>query len=84
MKRTVEEKYNYNKKRGGHFGSGYCIGVDVYKGYFKQDAENRRQTQRIINNFMQLAKNGDQMSKGIIAGYRDAANERKNGKNRLS
>lgn len=77
MQRTVEEKYKYNKGRNNEFGDGYCIGVDLYRGYVKRDSDGRRQTCNLIDDFMKYAKIGDEMSKGIIAGYRDAANERK-------
>lgn len=84
MKRTVDEKYNYNKSKGGDFGDGYCIGVNIYRRYFKLDTERRQETKVLINNFMSTAKKGDQLSKGIIAGYRDAANDRKERSTRLS
>lgn len=84
MQRTVEEKLKYNKSRKDDFGDGYCIGVNLYKGYVKRDTNGRQQTHEIVDRFMQLAKNGDKLSKGIIAGYRDAANERKARKNTLS
>lgn len=41
MKRTVEEKYQYNKKRKGLFASGYCMGVNLYRDYPKQDEEGK-------------------------------------------
>lgn len=84
MARTVDEKYKYNKSRKDDFGDGYCIGVNLYQGYVKRDTKGRQQTHEIVDRFMQLAKNGDKLSKGIIAGYRDAANERKARKNTLS
>lgn len=35
MKRTVQEKYEYNKRRKGLFSSGYCYGVSLYRDYPK-------------------------------------------------
>ena len=81
MARTVDEKYKYNDKKGGDFGDGYCIGVNLYRGYVKKDVAGREHTRGIVDSFMRLAKSGDQLSKGIIAGYRDAANDRKSRKN---
>lgn len=78
MARTVDEKVRYNKAKGNDdFGSGYCIGVTVYRNYIKQNETRRQETKSLIDNFVRLAKTGDKLSKGVIAGYRDAANERK-------
>lgn len=84
MARTVDDKYKCNKTKGGDFGDGYCFGVDLYRGYVKRDVVGRQHVCKIVDGFMKTAKAGDQLSKGIIAGYRDAANERKSRKNRLS
>lgn len=84
MQRTVEDKYKYNKGRRDEFSEGYCIGVDVYRNYVKLDDGNKLLARKAIDGFMQNARKGDLMSKGIIAGYRDAANERKARQNRLS
>lgn len=84
MARTVDEKVKYNKAKGDDdFGSGYCIGVTVYRNYIKQNDSRRQQIKLTIDNFMKLAKAGDKLSKGVIAGYRDAANERKSRKTSL-
>lgn len=77
MQRTVEEKYKYNKGRKSEFAGGYCIGVDVYRNYVKMNDEGKNVVHKSIDAFMQNARKGDPLSKGIIAGYRDAANERK-------
>lgn len=37
MFRSVREKYDYNKRRGGLFSSGYCFGVTLYNDYAKSD-----------------------------------------------
>ncbi len=84
MQRTVEEKYKYNKGRNNEFGDGYCIGVDVYRNYVKLSDEGKNAVQKTIDGFMRSARKGEPLSKGIIAGYRDAANERKKRQNRPS
>ncbi len=81
MKRTVDEKFKYNDKRGGNFGNGYCTGVILYRKYIKSSESSRQKTKEIISNCIEMAKAGDQWSKGVIAGYRDVANERKAKKN---
>lgn len=81
MTRTVDEKYKYNDKKRGDFGDGYCIGVNLYRGYVKRDNAGRKQTRELVDSFMRFAKAGDKLSKGIIAGYRDAANDWKSRKN---
>ena len=77
MKRTVEEKYQYNKKRKGLFASGYCMGVNLYKDYPKQDEEGKMLSQALVNVAKVRAREGQQFSKGLLCGYRDKANERK-------
>ncbi len=77
MQRTVDEKYKYNKGQKTDFAGGYCIGVDVYRNYVKMNDEGKNTVHKSIDSFMRLARTGDRLSKGIIAGYRDAANERK-------
>lgn len=84
MKRTVEEKLKYNKGKKDEFGDGYVAGVNLYRGYVKRDTAGREQTKELVDVFARLAKTGDKFGKGIMAGYRDAANERKERKNRLS
>ena len=77
MKRTVEEKYQYNKKRKGLFASGYCMGVNLYRDYPKQDEEGKMLSQALVNVAKVRAREGQQFSKGLLCGYRDKANERK-------
>lgn len=86
MKRTVDEKYDYNMRRMREtkdmseksFSSGYCMGVAMYQGYGKNsgmaDMQRRR---KFIDNAKIKAQNGDLHCKGIMCGVRDAANERK-------
>ena len=77
MKRTVEEKYQYNKRRKGSFSSGYCYGVSLYRDYPKHDEEGKMLTQALVNVAKVRAREGQQFSKGLLCGYRDKANERK-------
>lgn len=83
MKRTVDEKLAYNEKRETMFAFGYTVGVKNYRRYVKLDAAGRRD----VDNTVRMAKEGLKkpgqakdnidMYKGILCGYRDAANERK-------
>ncbi len=77
MKRTVKEKYEYNKRRKGMFPSGYCYGVSLYRDYPKQDEEGKMLTTAFINLSSVYAREGQPFSKGVMCGYRDTANERK-------
>ena len=77
MKRTVQEKYEYNKRRKGLFSSGYVVGVNLYKDYLKQDKEGKDITEATINICHANALFGDEFGKGVMCGYRDKANERK-------
>ncbi len=77
MKRTVQEKYEYNKKRKGSFSSGYCFGVSLYRDYPKQDKEGKDIIEATINICHANALFGFAFCKGVMCGYRDKANERK-------
>ena len=77
MKRTVQEKYDYNKRRKGSFPSGYCYGVSLYRDYPKHDKEGKMLTEAMVNMCHAYALLGDEFSKGVMCGYRDKANERK-------
>lgn len=78
MKRTVQEKYEYNKRRKGLFSSGYCFGVALCRDYPKQDDEGKMLTKAYINLSSVYAREGQTFSKGVMCGYRDKATERKN------
>ena len=58
MKRTVQEKYEYNKRRKGLFSSGYCFGVSLYRDYPKQDEEGKMLTKAYINLSSVYAREG--------------------------
>ena len=77
MKRTVKEKYEYNKRRKGLFSSGYVCGVSLYRDYTKQDDEGKMLTKSLVNMASVYARDWQEFSKGIMCGYRDMANERK-------
>lgn len=77
MKRTVQEKYEYNKRCKSLFSTGYCYGVSLYRDYPKQDDEGKMLTTAFINLSSSYAREGQQFSKGVMCGYRDKANERK-------
>ena len=77
MKHTVQEKYEYNKGRQGKFPLGYCCGVSFYRDYMKFDQEGKGIITDLINHCHENALLGDELSKGVMCGYRDCANERK-------
>ena len=77
MARTIEEKYEYNKKRGGNFGSGYYLAIDLYRDFPKSNYKDKQQTKKLITYFAKRAREGDEFAKGFTCGIRDAANERK-------
>ena len=82
MKRTVQEKYEYNKRRGGMFSSGYCLGVSMYDDYVRQDGEGKKVYREFLDNAHGFAREGDDFSKGVMCAYRDKANERKDKRKR--
>lgn len=77
MKRTLTDKLKYNAKRNTNFAFGYRLGVSMYQDYPKDTAKGKIETKRLIDNFKSLARGGDEISKGVMCGIRDAANERK-------
>lgn len=83
-KYSFEEKYQFNKTRakGCNFSAGYCLGADLYEMFPRQNAE----FQSTVSEFISTAKENatakidtdlDAWNKGVMCGYRDAANERK-------
>ena len=77
MKRTVQEKYEYNKRRKGLFSSGYCYGVSLYRDYPKQDDEGKGLTPPAGQGPPPRRLAPGPAAKGVMCGYRDKANERK-------
>lgn len=80
MKRTLKEKYDYNKYKDDKFSRGYCFGVDLYQDYPRQTPQGKATYKELINNINQSAKLGNSTEKGVMCGIRDAANDRKNKK----
>lgn len=77
MKRTLKEKYDYNRARNTPFSTGYSLGVNVYNDYRRFDDEGKKIVRELIDTNKSLARDGDELSKGFMCGVRDAANERK-------
>lgn len=77
MKRTVDEKYEYNKNRNTPFSNGYTFGVTMYRHYLKAAPEHKADIKALIASSSKDARSGDQWSKGVMCAVRDAADERK-------
>ena len=74
---SVDDKIRFNKKRVTQFSAGYIFGVKKYREYSLKDRKGRQTTKKAFDEFSRMAKSGDEFSKGIMCGIRDAANERK-------
>ncbi len=77
MKRTVQEKYDYNNARKSPFSTGYTLGVMLYRDYTRMDKEGKKMISEIIDTNKSLARSGDELGKGFMCAIRDCANERK-------
>ena len=77
MKRTVQEKYDYNDKLDTPFSTGYTLGVMLYRDYPRMDKEGKRLIRKIFDDNHELARSGDEIGKGVMCAVRDCANERK-------
>lgn len=83
MKRTIDEKLQYNSAQRTAFAYGYRFGVQAYRRYPKADEKRKRDISGDIDYNKRLAQTGDksrvsvQYAKGFMCGVRDAANERK-------
>lgn len=75
--RTLEEKLRYNSIRKTDFSFGYKLGVSIYKDYPKLNEKGKQEIKCLIDDYKDLARGGDKISKGFMCGIRDAANERK-------
>lgn len=86
MKRTVDEKVAYNSKQDTPKAAAYVVGVTLYRNYVKSNDEVKQATTQLIDSAFKRVHSGrgDEADKALIAGYRDAANERKARKNPLS
>ena len=83
MKRTVDEKLQYNSGQRTAFAYGYRFGVQAYRRYPNADEKQKRDISGDIDYNRRLVQTGDksresvQYAKGFMCGVRDAANERK-------
>lgn len=83
--RTLKEKLEYNRKRKNKssFATGYAMGVTLYENYPKMSTEEKVAAQSIMRDWREIARRKDrndpevQLSKGLMCGLRDSANERK-------
>ena len=83
--KTLKEKVDYSRKRSSsdQFAAGYIIGVTMYKDYPKLDDKGKAETRKMISDYNKIASGKDRnstavkLSKGIMCGIRDSANERK-------
>ena len=87
MKRSVDEKYEYNRKQKTPFSYGYCMGVNSYRHY--ADAVYwRARVMDDVDYYKKLAVSGDKekagtkFAKGYMCGVRDTAAEHKNKRRR--
>lgn len=83
MKRTVDEKLQYNSTLKTPFSYGYRFGVRAYRSYLKADKERKREMMSEIDDNNRLACSGKgarasiQYAKGFMCAMRDCAAERK-------
>lgn len=76
MFRSVQEKYDYNKRRSGLFSSGYCFGVTLYNDYAKSGKPLQKSIRGFVDSAHQKALEGEEFSKGVMNAYRDMARVR--------
>lgn len=80
MKRSVQEKYNYNKSKKTAFSYGYVWGVDAYNAY-QNAVWTRQRVIAEIDDYKKMAVHGKgrsrECAKGYMCGVRDKANEHK-------
>ena len=78
-KRTVQEKYDYNKcRRGNKFSDGYVNGVEAYTDYDSATDGYRKSIKELNKSVAEAARTKrDQWSIGYMCALRDCANERK-------
>ena len=88
MKRTVDEKLQYNSGQRTAFAYGYRFGVQAYRRYSKSDKRQKRDISGDIDYNRRLAQTGDksqlsvQYAKGFMCAMRDCAAERKARRNK--
>lgn len=63
----------------GQYAAGYCAGVVFYRDFNSCSAQGKKITKDFFSDCSRDARShGDMFSVGVMAGARDAANERKN------
>ena len=78
-KRTVQEKYDYNKQFPNRkFSNGYKNGVEAYRDYANAIDGYRKDIKELNKSMAEAAKNKrDPWAIGYMCALRDCANERK-------
>lgn len=78
-KYTLDEKIRFNNEVDDSFAKGYCLGVELYRGYVKASKEVKAATDQIAaaSKILAVGKDGEPWNKGFLCGMRDAAKERK-------
>lgn len=78
-KRSVQEKYEYNKRnRGNAFSNGYIAGVETYREYGSATDGYRKSIKELNQSQATAAKEKrDKWAIGYMCAIRDCANERK-------
>ena len=80
MKYSFKEKLRSNKTRQKHrpFAAGYVFGATLYEDFPRQNTEFKKTVKEFIDTMKNSASGKDSdYEKGVMCGYRDAANERK-------
>lgn len=75
--KTFVEKLSYNQSQKTEFSQGYCLGVRDYQKYPKLSIKDKKTYNETVDVIRACASMGDEFSKGVMCGIRDAANERK-------
>ena len=78
-KRTVQEKYDYNKRnKVNKFSNGYVNGVEAYRDYATAMEHTRKDIKALNKSMAEAAKTKrDPWAIGYMCALRDCANERK-------
>ncbi len=73
----VDRYVYHHERKDSKFSSSYCIGVQVYQMYEQYDEDGKQVVKDFISTNKQLASMGDVSARGVMAGIRDAAADRK-------
>lgn len=81
MKRTVNEKEQYNREKKTAFSYGYVWGVQAYRKYPKANKAEQKRLLAQIDDYKETALHGKgkarECAKGYMCAVRDCAEERK-------